>query len=152
MQSLISSLQRLRERGDTLVEVMIAIAVISSMLGGAYVVTNKSLTASRDAQERGNALKLSEGQIERINAVLATNPNSIFGPGAVSPFCITNASTVVAASNAACQVDASGAATTNVPQYQLSITRSGNTFNLVTTWINVRGGNNRVDLSYKAYP
>lgn len=145
---------KLRQRGDTLVEVLIAIGVISSILGGAYVVTNKSLTSSRDAQERGNALKLSEGQIERIKAAVVSNPDDVFGPGAPSPFCLDSSNTPVATSNNACRVNALGAnaAAGEVPQYQFSITRSGNTFNLSTTWTNVRGtGNNRVDLSYKAY-
>ena len=143
---------KLMQRGDTLVEVLIAIAVISSVLAGAYVVTNKSLTSSRDAQERGNALKLSEGQLERIKTVVVTNPEAIFGLTAVNPFCLNSTNTPVATSNAACKVDALGAATTGQPQYRMSIERTGNVFTLTTVWDNVRGTTtSKVELSYKAY-
>jgi prepilin-type N-terminal cleavage/methylation domain-containing protein len=147
-----SGLKKLTQRGDTLVEVLIAIAVISSVLAGAYVVTNKSLTSSRDAQERGNALKLSEGQLERVKTVVTTNPDAIFGLTAPNPFCINSANTPVAISNSACQVNALGVATSGQPQYRLSIQRSGNVFTLTTIWDNVRGtGTSKVELSYKAY-
>ena len=53
----IKRLRALSERGDTLVEVLIAIAVVSLILGGAFVTTNKNLQATREAQERGNAQK-----------------------------------------------------------------------------------------------
>ena len=148
----LSQLKKLTQRGDTLVEVLIAIAVISSVLAGAYAVTNKSLTSSRDAQERGNALKLSEGQLERVKTVVTTAPDSVFGLTAPNPFCVNSANTPVAISNSACRVDALGVATGGQPQYRMSIQRTGNVFTLTATWDNIRGtGTSTVQLSYKAY-
>ena len=56
-----------------------------------------------------------------------------------SPFCINNVGAVVAASNAACAVGTTGAASTAEPIFRLSITRSGNAFTLTETWIDVSG-------------
>jgi hypothetical protein len=46
---------------------------------------------------------------------------------------------VVAASNAACAVGTTGAASTVEPIFHLSMTRSTNTFTLTETWIDVGG-------------
>src|SRR5687767_4350813 len=66
----ISHKRPIRERGDTIVEVLIAIAVVSLILGGAYTTTNRSMQATRSAQERSVALTLAESQIERLNGMM----------------------------------------------------------------------------------
>ncbi len=62
------SLKILKERGDTIVEVLIAIAIVSLTLTGAYTSVNRSSNATRTAQERGEALKWAETQVEQIKA------------------------------------------------------------------------------------
>jgi len=148
-------LVRLRERGDTIVEVLIAIAVISLVLGGAYVTTNRSLLATRDAQERGTALKLVESQIEQLKGVVAANPSQVFS-GAPASFCISNVSTVSAASSPACAVDENGAPASAEPIYHLSIglvTTGGlNTFTVTNHWTNVRGDStDSLQMQYRLY-
>lgn len=59
-------MRRLRQAGDTIVEVLIATAVLGVVLAGAYGVASRSLRAARQAQERGEALKLVESQIELL--------------------------------------------------------------------------------------
>jgi prepilin-type N-terminal cleavage/methylation domain-containing protein len=142
-----------RQRGDTIVEVLIVIAVISLVLGGAYVTTNKSLLATRSAQERGNALKLAETQIEQIKGLTATNPTVLYGPSAPSPFCISKATNLpVSASNAACMVGLSGDPTTSVPLFRLSVTRNNNDFVLTETWTDVSGRvTDSLQLRYRVY-
>lgn len=66
------------QHGDTIVEVLIALTVVSVILGGAFVSSTNSLNNSRAAQERGEALKFVQGQIESlklasINKNLAIN-------------------------------------------------------------------------------
>jgi len=146
------TISSIRQRGDTLVEVLISIAVVSLILGGAYVTTSRSLNATRAAQERGIALKLAESQIERLKGLAATNPTALFGAAAPNPFCISSAGAVIAASNAACAVDTSGAATTVQPIFRLSIARAGNEFTLTETWVDVSGKNtDRMQMKYRVY-
>src|SRR5687768_7126431 len=130
-------LLQLSERGDTLVEVLIAIAVASLILGGAFVTTNKSLQATRDAQERGNAFKLVESQVERIKNLAASNPDVLFGASAPASYCISSAGAVVASTNVACTVDSAGNATTAEPKFALTVTRSSNTFTVRSVWTKV---------------
>jgi prepilin-type N-terminal cleavage/methylation domain-containing protein len=143
---------RLSERGDTIVEVLIAIAVISLILGGAFVMTNRSLQGTRDAQERVNATKLVEGQVERVKSLAASDGDALFGAGVPATYCINGTGSVVDSTNAACAVGPDGTPTTNEPKFQLSITRSGNTFAVRGTWTNVRGSaQNNVEMKYRVY-
>src|SRR5262245_14367511 len=76
-----------RQRGDTIVEVLIAIAVAGVVLAGAYVTSNRSLAATRAAQERSNALKLAEAQMEKIKSLAISNPTALFAVS--SAFCVS---------------------------------------------------------------
>ncbi len=57
------------QRGDTIVEVLIAIAVVSSVLGGAYATANRNVKNSQQAQEQSRALKVAESQLEQLSKV-----------------------------------------------------------------------------------
>ena len=61
-------LKQSNQRGDTIVEVLIALAIISSVLAGAFFVTNRSTQNVRDTEEHTQALQLLQGQIERVRA------------------------------------------------------------------------------------
>ncbi len=77
--------------GDTIIEVLIALTIISLAVGLAYGVATRSLKSARQSQERLEALKLVEGQVEQIKALSYSNPNpanDIFTEGRV--FCIDN--------------------------------------------------------------
>lgn len=148
----IASLNRpTRERGDTIIEVLIVIAVISLVLAGAYVTTNRSLLATRAAQERGNALKLAESQIEEIKGLAATNPTALFGTTA--PFCITGTPpTPVTVSGTNCTFSLPGNPTGSGPQFAISITRTSNYFVLSETWTDVSGRvTDSLRLRYRVY-
>jgi len=149
------------ERGDTIVEVLISIAVVTMVLGGAYVTTNRSLQNTRGAQERAIALKLAESQLEQLKSVIAVTPEKIFGGGGVTPpahYCITGGTnvydTAIAPGNQNCKVDVNGApAAANVqPVYDLSITRTGNSFTIDESWFNVGGKTtDQLQLTYRIY-
>src|SRR3989344_6159834 len=84
---------RLRSnRGDTIIEVLLALAIVSSMLGGAYVLSARSLNNSRSSQERGEALKLVEEQLERLNSVIDGGDDEAFTTPNI--FCIDNSGNV----------------------------------------------------------
>lgn len=145
-----------KQRGDTIVEVLISITVISMILGGAYVTTNKSLIATRSAQERGNALKLAESQVEQLKGQIATNAAAVYA--AASPFCIYNdfavgTITIQPASDVKCKVGTNGVQSGVEPRFSLSITRSGNDFLVENSWFNVGGETtDKLQIRYRVYP
>ena len=136
------------QRGDTIVEVLISIAVVSLVLAAAYVTTNHSLLSTRDAQERGNGLKLVESQLEQLKSLASTNPDQIFNIS--PPFCITPSNTTLSATNAACTITVSG----GQPQYKLSIDRNdvSGVFTVTNQWDNIRGDStDQIQMKYRVY-
>lgn len=140
------------ERGDTLVEVLVAISVVSLVLGGAFVLTNRSLQGTRASQERVNATKLIESQIEQLKNFASTNSDVIFGTSAPNPFCIDSSGTIRAASHSGCKVGVNGNPTAAEPMFTLQVMRSGNVFTVKNTWQDVRGtGTASAEMKYKIY-
>lgn len=150
----------LNAKGDTIVEVLLALAVVSAVLGGAYVSSNRSLNSTRDSQERGEAIKLAEGQLERIKGTAKTNAvlfstNAIFclddtsvmqnnGMGSVPAL---NSDTLVSPNyNAQCIKQPSGVS------YYMSVQRTGNQFTVRARWNKLGGGQNEVKITYRIYP
>ena len=83
------------QAGDTIIEVMLAIAVVGMVLGASYSTATRALRVGRFAQEQTEALKLAESQIEKIKYIatlLASDtyiPPNIFDTSAGSTiFCI----------------------------------------------------------------
>lgn len=60
-----------RENGDTIVEVLIALAIIGLVIAGAYATADSSTRIVRQAQERSDAVKVAESQLETIRSVNA---------------------------------------------------------------------------------
>jgi prepilin-type N-terminal cleavage/methylation domain-containing protein len=55
-----------KQRGDTLVEVLICIAIVGAVIAGAYSLASRSLQEGVSAAEHSDAVKLAEGQIEAL--------------------------------------------------------------------------------------
>jgi type II secretory pathway pseudopilin PulG len=138
--------------GDTIVEVVIAIAVIATVLTGAFVVTNRSLTAVRDSEEHSEALQLLQGQIELLrSAASQTSNNQLSGVTLTKPFCFNSSGIyqAVATLGKPCS-------TGNIP-YNLSIVGTTanpvqgatTTFLSTVTWVALGGGTDQVQLAYK---
>lgn len=66
------------QRGDTIVEVLIAIAIVSLVLTTAYVITNKNTRAIQANQERVQAQHLVESQIELLRTKTLSAPSTCF--------------------------------------------------------------------------
>lgn len=66
MMSIKLSMTKLNQAGDTIVEVLIAIAVVSGVLGITYSIMNKNVATIQDNQERTEASKLVQGQLELL--------------------------------------------------------------------------------------
>ncbi|HSX32927.1 MAG TPA: prepilin-type N-terminal cleavage/methylation domain-containing protein [Candidatus Saccharimonadales bacterium] len=137
---------RRHEHGDTIVEVLISMAIVSLILGGAYATTNRSLQSTRADQEQTTALKIAQGQLEEIKSAAITNPNFFTGATLV-PFCVDATGTIFLAGNNACK-SGSGQLI-----YQTSVQRTNtNDITLTESWQDVRGRNtDTVQLHYRVY-
>ena len=140
------------QSGDTIVEVLIALIIIAVILTGAYVASNRSLNTSRASQERGEATKLVEGQLEQLKVLGALAPTT------AQPFCLdpsNNPITTASDDNlsspnypAGCIKQQSGSGV----NYYLSIQKdtTTNVFTARARWYRVGGGvNSEVKIVYK---
>lgn len=85
------------QSGDTIVEVLIAVAIVSSVLVAAFSISNQSLKQIRMAQERSEAQKIAQQLTESLSRI---GRESGFAAAAnAGPFCknpaVGNYSTVV---------------------------------------------------------
>lgn len=65
--------------GDTLVEVLLCLAIVGLVLGAGYASSSRSMAGIRTAQERSEALKIAEGQLESLRGGTFTSlPTGIF--------------------------------------------------------------------------
>lgn len=146
------------QRGDTIIEVLMACAIVGMILVSAFIVINKTLNNSRQSQEHGEALKLAETQVERLTGLRANT--SIYGG---NQFCIDAANTYTPFGNSAyntgqidtgyypgaCQVNSLG----NY-KYNVSIHKTGadaNRFYINVDWYGPTGTKNNVGLIYELY-
>ncbi len=67
------------QRGDTIIEVMIALSVLMVIIVGGYSIATRSLNGVRIAQERSEASKIAEGQLEAINERIAAAGGNSYG-------------------------------------------------------------------------
>ncbi len=146
-------LSKINQRGDTIVEVLIALTVVGFMLTGAYASARRSLFAVRASQERLEALKYAEGQIEMIKYDIGTaSPTSLT---ITAPFCMDdNNALPVGYSPTYCNLGVDG-------RYKMSIERSNTsivgpppateyTFTVTASWDRIGGGgSDSLSLSYK---
>ncbi len=152
-------LHKLNRRGDTIVEVMIVLAVLGMALGISYSTANRALLQARAAQENTKATEILQGQIEQLRTMSA-NPE--FMPDGVTKnttgyiyfqpsktFCVDSTSQVVittGAGFAGCQWE-------SLYDIQILYDNNTSTFVLSASWDDVQGqGKDNVTLSYRVYP
>lgn len=85
---------KLNQFGDTIVEVLMAVVVVGLAIGLGYSVASRSLRTNRQAQERVEALKQVETQLELLKkqASVSTASDPIFQAGS---FCLRDNSGAV---------------------------------------------------------
>jgi type II secretory pathway pseudopilin PulG len=160
-----------KQGGDTIVEVLIAIAVVSAVLGSAYAITNRNVQNSRQTQEHGQALKAAESQLELLKSFIADGKAAAL-PAAGSNFCMyvdtvpnpdenkvglfTGAGTTIALPTvdanypASCKIDEGISA----DRYMAGIKQDPTTltYTVSIAWDGATGGRDKVSLMYKVYP
>lgn len=143
-----TSRRRPAQAGDTIVEVIIAVAVIATLLAGAFTVTSRSARGVRDSEEHAQALQYLQGQVEQLRAAAG---NGTLPASLSTPFCMDTADSSIyyqpATTDTHCTLGS---------LYQVSITGPGaspgsgtSTFDLTASWSAFGGGTDTVSLTYK---
>lgn len=127
-------LVKLNNRGDTIVEVLIVLAVLGLAIGISYATANRSLLNARQAQESSEASVLLQSQLEALRVQAPTQPAAIFQDD--HPFCIDPASSSVVIYNDAVP---SNCRYNNLYKVKISYNPSHDTFTLTATWADVLG-------------
>jgi hypothetical protein len=65
------------QKGETIVEIMLSLAVLGAVVGASYAITSKSLAVATASQERSNATRLAETQIEYLKYLAENFPASL---------------------------------------------------------------------------
>lgn len=151
---MLAKVRRLNQFGDTMIEVLISMAIVSTILGGAYVASNKSLLSIRDAQEHVDALKLADGQVELLKA---TPPAPAIRPSFCYVLNPASGSTpqAVSYSDANCTLTSKGVLATNgvQPAYKVDVTynSSNQIYSVQIVWDTITGQMNggRLTLFYR---
>ncbi len=73
--------------GDTIIEVLLAMAVIGIVLASAFGLANQAVRTGRDAHERGEALKLAESQLELLKSYAKSGSSNVATHGFLN-FCV----------------------------------------------------------------
>lgn len=158
LKQLKSSLRRRKfvgQGGDTIVEVMIVLAVLGLALGVSYATANRSLLNTRQAQENSQAAELVQAQIEALRSLSCSTGDPSCKPDTTlftaTPYCIdtgTNPYKAVSPSSAAC---------TKNGLYNLSVAYANNatnpdTFTVTAQWPDVLGqGTDTVTTVYRIH-
>jgi type II secretory pathway pseudopilin PulG len=145
-------LKTLGRAGDTIVEVMVVLAILGLAISISYATANRSLLNARQAQENSEATELIQSQIEALRTLTqAGDTPDIFNP-ILQHYCLipTGSPPTVTYTNAAgstCSMTSVG--------YQIDITYSSaptDTFTVTATWPDVLGeGNDTVTTIYRLH-
>lgn len=122
------------QSGDTIIEVLISLAIVSLVFFGSYTSINASSQNFENGQEYSEAITLVESQIESLHSYsLSATPACFNQNGVVQPTgsgCYFNTSGILTASSAP------------QPLFQINITGSASTVYKVTaTWTSIISGN-----------
>jgi type II secretory pathway pseudopilin PulG len=164
--------ERIREGGDTIVEVMVVLAILGLAIGISFATANRSLLDTNQAEENSQATDYAESQVEDLRYLAPTsssaNPSQDPGSNIFNPsttFCITSptATTPITTTVASCVFGAQ--------KYQVLIyncdrysaddadnnpcagaSAASDTFIIVATWPNILGqGSDSATLSYRVH-
>jgi type II secretory pathway pseudopilin PulG len=148
------------DRGDTIVEVLIVISLISLMLVAGFKTTNESSVAVRDSQEHAEALYILRGQVERLRPLATGTSAAIYAPNKV--FCIDSNGAVQTFTSYTSVPPIASDDWTNYPPackyvnnlYNLSVTydTSSRVFTFLARWDRISHDRDQVELFYRLPP
>lgn len=154
------SLSALSQKGDTIVEVLIAMAIAALVLGSSYAVANRSMANTRQAQEHSEATEIANEQVEAIATLSAAGNTDMSNNTPVyNCIAVVGVSLQVVAQNAvsnprgdtsnySSQCVRTSAAGYRTAFRYIALTRS---YEVIVTWDAVATGEqNSVIMTYKA--
>lgn len=132
-----NTMLQFQQAGDTIIEVLVAIAIVAFMLTSAYALSLRSTVSTQDAQERGQGLKLVETQIE-----LLRNAGTISGGN-----CFDTTGTPTNS----CTFTPNGTGTS--PTYTVAVAANTNgctgSYSVQAVWDGIGGGVSNVSMCYR---
>lgn len=149
---------KLNNKGDTIMEVLIAVAVLSLILVTSFALANRSSQATRQANERAEANKYVSAEVEKIKYYLGQSAAGV--PGEDEFYCLTGNSpdydlTEADVSNDlennfreanACKKGTDG-------RYVVVFKRTGNTYSIYGRWDSVTGKTvDKINAVHRIYP
>ena len=155
--------QRLNQRGDTIIEVLIAIIVLSSVLAGAYGVASRATKENMQTQEHSQALQIAQGQLETLKTQQSA-PDGVFCFDVSNNNQLTNWVGATAAPSPDAQGDnfnnnypdgcsqnlTGGNCNTSLCYYvAIQKINTNNDYNVTVRWPGANGGNDQVSLAYR---
>lgn len=152
---------KLKQNGDTIVEVLIVVAVIGLVIALGYNLATSSLNGVRVSQERAEATKIAESQVELLRYKL-NQGDSVHN---ITNFCIDNTPSIknnsppnydpACVKNSLYKVNISRTDVTNVACY--NVTNPGakqdfNRYDVTVNWDRSGGGAEQSLTMYYRYP
>lgn len=151
-------LGRQRQRGDTIIEVLIAATVISAVIMGAYLLTQRSTSTVLYAQEHAEMVQVLQGQVEQVRALALaqkTPTGGIYSPG---EFCVdasdpTDIKPVYKSDGENLSGEYANKCTNINDRYTVAVSYDSGTrvFNFKGNWDGLSGGVNNASLVYRIY-
>ena len=150
-----------RQAGDTIVEVLIATAVIGMVIAGAFVVSAQNTNNVRNAQEHSEALQLLQAQIEQLRAYSTNYTYATFTATIPSPtttkFCFDDSNKPIQSKDKDPSGNNGTCYDTQFNRYHFMILEEpavnaapGNhQFDAKVQWDKLGGGTNNEDLHYR---
>ena len=134
-------------RGDTIVEVLLALTVLTTVVVGAYVTTNRAQNTTQASQERAEGTKVAESQLERLKSLLAAETPAPLPSG---DFCILD--TNMTASTSRSTMPFPDGCGDRGGRYNVAIEKqANNTYEIFVKWFRVGGGEDQMKMYYRAH-
>jgi len=147
---------KLNRRGDTIVEVLISLAILGMAFGISFSTAHKSLLSTRNSQEHSEALQLLNSQLELIRANVNKQQQSSPVFNSTSTFCMNPADDQPLASTASTCTTFGVEGFYKVSIAYVPTTVNGvnqDVFTLTVNWTGVgQLGLQQEQLSYKIHP
>ncbi|NBU34261.1 prepilin-type N-terminal cleavage/methylation domain-containing protein [bacterium] len=146
------------QRGDTIIEVMLAIAVLSMVLAASYNIANRALMTGRYAQEQTEAVKQAESQLEKLKykASLVKSGDSVAGTifdtaSGSTTFCIGDDSSLSKITSTNSSYDSVCKGRSGLYALDVNYNATSKTFIVTASWDSPIVNNANVKVAYKLY-